>query len=385
MLVMSTYGRFHFGQAADALAEARGEVLLHVADPLARTRRARIVRDGLQHAVGNALLRKFNPPWLERTLIDRFDTAVARWIRSRSAAIDGFHGGALYCARTLEACKRDGLPAVVERSGAHIDAQREMMATEYERLGIAPDRTAYSSTEDYRARMLEEYETADRIVVSSNFVRDTFLARGVPGEKVSVVPLGANFVARPKRGPPRSRFIVLTVGNDFPCKGMADVMEAWRLAGLPDAELRIRSALPERWLQQARALSSVTVLPPMSHARMLRHFDAASVFCLLSIQDGFGMVVSEAMGCGCPVVVSENVGARDIVQQGLNGFVVRVRDPEAAAERLVQLYRDRALLEHMGRAAVATAGAYSWSRYASGLSTVWREIGRGRTTTSSRA
>jgi glycosyltransferase involved in cell wall biosynthesis len=378
MLVMSSYGRFHFGQAADALAAERGEVVLHVADVFAKTTRARMVRNGALHMVGNAALRVCSPGWFERVLIDRFDAAVARWVVGRRREIKGVHGGALYCARTLEACKREGLPAIVERSGAHIDVQRELMASEYERLEMVPDVAAYSASEHCRARMLSEYETADRIVVSSTFVKETFMARGVPEAKFAVVPLGANYVLHPKRQPAKGPFVVLTVGNDFVRKGVVDVLEAWRLAGLPDGELRIRSPLPARWLREARALRNVTILPPMPHRELAGHFEEASVFCLLSIEDGFGMVVSEAMACGCPVVVSRNVGARDIVRDGQSGFVVGVRDPAEVAERLVRLYRDRDLLRHMSQAALETAGAYTWSRYARGLSTIWDGLEAGR-------
>ncbi|HTP26784.1 MAG TPA: glycosyltransferase family 4 protein [Anaeromyxobacteraceae bacterium] len=378
MLVMSTYGRFHFGQAADALAAQGRAVLLHVADPLARTQRAKIVRAGLHHVAGNALLRRFHPAWLEQPLIASFDAAVARWVTRRRAQIGGVHGGALYCASTLRACRREGIVAVVERSGPHVDAQCELMSSEYDRLGLHRDLRGYWSTDDYRSRMLEEYETADRIVVSSSFAKDTFVARGISPDKVVVVPLGSNFPTRPKRHAEGGKFVVLTVGNDFVCKGIADLLEAWRIANLPRAELRIRAPLPDRWLRLAVKLGNVTVLPPMPHAYLVPHFEAASVFCLLSIVDGFGMVVSEAMACGCPVIVSRNVGARDLVRDGYNGFVVRVRQPADAAERLVELYRDRELLKQMGHGALCSAGVYSWSRYATGMARMWALIAEGR-------
>ena len=223
--------------------------------------------------------------------------------------------------------------------------------------------------------MLEEYELADRIVVSSEFVRRTFVAEGVPASKLAVVPLGANFEARSWRARPTSPLTVVSIGNGLEAKGMIDVLEAWRLADLP-GELKIRSPILPSWapLLSARGASRTMVLPPMSHAAVLTLLSSASVFCLLSIQDGFGMVVLEAMACGCPVIVSRNVGASDVVRDGENGFVVEIRDPAQAAARLAQLASDPELLQRMSRQALATARDHGWSRYAGRLLEMWSGV-----------
>ncbi|HLL47503.1 MAG TPA: glycosyltransferase family 4 protein, partial [Longimicrobiaceae bacterium] len=89
----------------------------------------------------------------------------------------------------------------------------------------------------------------------------------------------------------------------------------------------------------------------------------ATVFCLPSIDEGFGMVVLEAMSFGLPVVASSHVGAAELMRSGVDGLTFPVRDVEALAEHLTTLYRDRALARWMGENALQTSQQYDWNRY----------------------
>jgi len=85
---------------------------------------------------------------------------------------------------------------------------------------------------------------------------------------------------------------------------------------------------------------------------------------LPSLADGFGMVVPQAMACGLPVIVTENVGAADIVTDGVDGYVVPIRDVAALKEKIRYLYEDPAARQRMSAAAVKKAGRHlSWDVY----------------------
>jgi glycosyltransferase involved in cell wall biosynthesis len=88
----------------------------------------------------------------------------------------------------------------------------------------------------------------------------------------------------------------------------------------------------------------------------------ASVCVVPSIEDGFCLVVMEAMASGTPVIVSDQVGAKDLVTDGVDGFVVPAGDPHAIAERLISLRAAPDLIAKMGLAArrrVETC-TYAW-------------------------
>lgn len=74
------------------------------------------------------------------------------------------------------------------------------------------------------------------------------------------------------------------------------------------------------------------------------------VFLLSSLSEGISNAVLEAMSCGLPVVVTDAGGMREAVRDGVDGFVVPVRDVEAMAEALVKLGRDPELRRRMGEA-----------------------------------
>jgi glycosyltransferase involved in cell wall biosynthesis len=67
------------------------------------------------------------------------------------------------------------------------------------------------------------------------------------------------------------------------------------------------------------------------------------------------------MASGLPVIVTEHVGAKDLVEEGVNGFVVPIRDSKAIAERLQWLYQRPDRLREMGQAARRTAEKYNYA------------------------
>lgn len=66
-------------------------------------------------------------------------------------------------------------------------------------------------------------------------------------------------------------------------------------------------------------------------------YNESSVFVLPSLADSYGLVTLEAMACGLPVVVTENSGSKEAVRDGVDGFVVPIRDIKALKEKLLLL------------------------------------------------
>jgi glycosyltransferase involved in cell wall biosynthesis len=98
---------------------------------------------------------------------------------------------------------------------------------------------------------------------------------------------------------------------------------------------------------------------------MAEHYAWADLFLLPSICEGSATVCYEALAAGLPVITTENAGS--VVRDGIDGFIVPIRDPGAIAERLENLHRDRALLESMSRAALERAREFTVEKYAERL------------------
>ena len=90
---------------------------------------------------------------------------------------------------------------------------------------------------------------------------------------------------------------------------------------------------------------------------------AADIFSMLSTFDTFGMTVLEAMAASLPVIVSHNVGAKDLVREGVNGFIVGREDIEGIGGKITCLL-DREQRIKMGIEARKTAEAHTWERIA---------------------
>jgi glycosyltransferase involved in cell wall biosynthesis len=88
------------------------------------------------------------------------------------------------------------------------------------------------------------------------------------------------------------------------------------------------------------------------------------VLALPSIEEGLALVQAQAMACGCPVVCSTNTGGEDLFTDGVEGFIVPIRDPLTLAERLQRLADDPALQRSMREAALRRVRSLGgWKEY----------------------
>jgi glycosyltransferase involved in cell wall biosynthesis len=186
---------------------------------------------------------------------------------------------------------------------------------------------------------------------------------------------------RPAQQSDGSRRTILSVGNLIPQKGFAELLQAFsQVQGeLPDVDLVIVGVGPER--DRLRRLSSslglgerVRFLGWQPHDAVLDLQEQASVFCLASVDEGFGLVYLEAMGCGTPVIGSEGEGIADIVIHGENGLLVPPRAPSAIAAALLRILRDDDLRRGLAEAGKQTAGALTWERNAQRHLDLYRRV-----------
>ena len=110
-------------------------------------------------------------------------------------------------------------------------------------------------------------------------------------------------------------------------------MNAWNELKLPKSRLIIRSIIPKEFLYFAKSENISVIDHHLNVNDLVKLYAQASIFCLPSIDEGFGTVVVEAMASRLPVIVTENVGAKDLITNGVEGFIVPIRDKEALKEK----------------------------------------------------
>ncbi|HLY66795.1 MAG TPA: glycosyltransferase, partial [Chloroflexota bacterium] len=131
--------------------------------------------------------------------------------------------------------------------------------------------------------------------------------------------------------------------------------------------LRLRALVAELGLKDA-----VRFVGPKEQDELPIYYAAADVCVVPSYTESFGMVAVEAMACGTPVVASSVGGLRSTVVDGVTGFLVSGRQPEAFGERIRQILDSPALRDRLGAAGVQAASRYRWPTVARQLETVYR-------------
>jgi glycosyltransferase involved in cell wall biosynthesis len=120
------------------------------------------------------------------------------------------------------------------------------------------------------------------------------------------------------------------VGNDFLRKGTHYLIEAFRLIKEPNARLKIRGSVPRDYARRIQD-PRIEVIGPVTKSRLDSLYRWANVFCLPSIDEGFGLATLEALAYGLPLVVTDNVGSADVLDPAVT-CVVPIRDARAIEE-----------------------------------------------------
>ncbi|MEL7357720.1 MAG: glycosyltransferase family 4 protein [Cyanobacteria bacterium J06560_6] len=214
-----------------------------------------------------------------------------------------------------------------------------------------------------------EVNLADHIFVPSSFVRQSLLDADIPSEKISVIPFGAPieyFNHYPKES---KHFKALFVGRIGPRKGVHYLLQAWQSLRLPNAELMMVgiNEFPDAWIAQYQ--DHFTYIPSVPHASLNQYYSNASVLVLPSLVEGLALVQLEAMSCGIPIITTPNAGGNDIITNGVEGFIIPIRDIDALQEKLEWCYENPQALAEMGKAARKKAEQLTWERYRSELGT----------------
>ena len=217
---------------------------------------------------------------------------------------------------------------------------------------------------------------ADAVLTTSDYSRAAIGRHyRVSPRQVRLVPEGID-LARWRRlaeREPRSSdgATILCVARQYPRKHMGDLLRALAIVrrAVPSARAVIAGDGPEHTALRALAadlgLNEATVftgaLPDEELERLYRHAD---VFCLPSVQEGFGIVFLEAMACGLPIVATTSAAIPEVVPDRQAGRLVRPGDVEALAHALVELLARPSLRASYGAFGRRHVERYDWDRVA---------------------
>lgn len=305
------------------------------------------------------------------------DYIVSRRLQKLAGQIDIIHTWPLGALETLKAAAKLGIPTVLERPNANTRFAMEVVQQECERLGVAlpPDHE-----HAYDAKKLEkeehEYALADRLLCPSEFVVKTFLDKGYPKEKLVRHLYGFDesvYYPDDKPGDQKRGLTMLFVGVCAVRKGVHYALEAWlQSPACKEGTFLIAGEFLPAYAEKLASMLSHPSVRILGHRNdvpeLMRKSD---ILVLPSIEEGFGLVIAEAMGSGCVPLASD--ACTEICRNMETGLVHRVGDVAALKEQITMLHADRALLERLRRASLNATAGFTWTAAGARLLEVYNE------------
>lgn len=217
------------------------------------------------------------------------------------------------------------------------------------------------------ARMNRELERADVIIVQSTFCKESMVLNGIPADKIIVNPMGVDTEIFSKRPTVPAKIRFASVATVCLRKGHQYLFPAWEIVkrAIPGAELICVGDYKSDFRKQRAKWEG-----KFAHRRLLSHSEIADLlqtstaFVFPSQEEGIGRAQIEALACGVPVIGTHEGGTTTVVDDGVEGLIVRGRDPAHIAAAMIRLATDRDLNGRMGEAAYKRVAAQnSWQQY----------------------
>jgi glycosyltransferase involved in cell wall biosynthesis len=293
------------------------------------------------------------------------DWIVARRIEKLAGQIDIIHTWPLGALETLKTAARLDIPTALERPNAHTGFAMEVVQKECDRLGVVlpPDHEhAYDAEKLHKEE--EEYKLATALLCPSDFVVKTFLDRGFAPEQLVRHTYGYDekvYYPSGEARDPKRGLTMISVGVCAVRKGLHFALEAWlKSPASKDGTFLIAGEFLPSYQEKLAPMLAHPSVKVLGHRNdvpdLLRKSD---ILVLPSIEEGFGLVVAEAMGSGCVPLASE--ACTEICDHMKTGLMHKIGDVEALTQHITLLHENRALLERLRSAALEAAKNVTWT------------------------
>jgi glycosyltransferase involved in cell wall biosynthesis len=251
---------------------------------------------------------------------------------------------------------------ILERGSAHILFQDKLLRDEYKKFN-----KNFSINLNVIRKEIIEYQIANIISIPSLFVKETFLKYDIPHSKLFVNHYGSSFnFDNTYHMGSKKKFTLLYLGAVTIQKGLIYLFKALNELNISQEHFEFWcigtvSSEMKQYVDYYKK-SNWIFWGYISHSELPNIISKADVGICPSIQDGFAMVVPQLLSCGIPVILSENTGAKDIINDGENGYIVNTFSSESISEKIEYLYQNPSKLKTMKKNALMFS-QQNWNQY----------------------
>jgi glycosyltransferase involved in cell wall biosynthesis len=277
------------------------------------------------------------------------------------------------CNKIIKKYKASGIKVIGEVVNVHPLLQEKILNSEYEKYGMQ-----YRSGEvSFRDKIIHELSICDYLLAPSNFIKNSLVLCGINEERIITLPYGIETIANDGKKKmstiirPGQVIKILCVAQITFRKGIIYLLKA--IGPLTDNGFNVEVTLVgamdaayEHIIKTYLEKYPVTVIRHIDNAIMCDFMAEFDLLVIPSIEDGFGVVVFEAISVNLPVIITKSMGASEIIEHGKNGFIIEPSSYQAIYD------------------AVANAVGYrfdfngnwlpTWADYADGIAAIYSKI-----------
>ncbi|MBC7888333.1 MAG: glycosyltransferase family 4 protein [Ferruginibacter sp.] len=298
---------------------------------------------------------------LDRHVADSLKYAIKKGV----TAVYGYEDTTIF---TFREAKRLGLQCLYDLPIGYWRTAHRLLDAERQRWPEwIPTMPGFSDWDEKLSRKEEELQLADRIFVASTFTANSL--KDFPGilAPIQVIPYGFPPVSdEPKLYPDFNNgrpLKLLFVGSLSQRKGIADLFSAVEYFGEKVTLTVVGSKTTQGCAVLEKALAKHRYIPGLPHHEILRLMREHDVFVFPSLFEGFGLVITEAMSQGTPVITTERTAGPDLIENDKNGWLIEAGSTIALKNAIGKLLQDPGKIEAVGRAALETARLRPWEMY----------------------
>jgi glycosyltransferase involved in cell wall biosynthesis len=297
--------------------------------------------------------------------LDKKVASKLEYLQKKEAitAVYGYEDGAL---TTFSKAKELGLYCIYDLPIGYWKSARLLMKEEFDiNADWSSTLTGFNDSISKLDRKDKELALADVIFVASSFTKKTLEEYSGKLPEIKVIPYGFPDVKFKKEYEPLEgrKLKILFIGGLSQRKGLSYLFEA--VEELQDKiELTIvgHKAVADCIVLNI-ALERHKWIPSLPHDEVLSCMREHDVFVFPSLFEGFGLVITEAMSQGIPVITTERTAGPDIIDNDVDGWIVPAGSSKAIREVFTKILEEPQILEQFGCAAQNKAKTRPWSVY----------------------
>lgn len=313
---------------------------------------------------------KLLPPVITDSLWEWGELAFDQWVAKQlNNQIQWVHSYEHCSLATLQQAKKLGIKSFYEQPSQHFSffekIAKDQLHQYPELINAETNLLIDRKSKRRNKRRAQELDLCDYIICNSTFTKKTLTEAHINPNKIITVPLGfpsaLNTIDKRSNA---GKTIFIYAGNQSLRKGTHILFKAWQKCNFNNqAELWLVGSNQLPLTFRAGLGDEVKFIPNIPHNNLIEFFTRADVLVLPTLCDGFGMVITEAMAQGLPVITTYNSGGPDLITEGKNGFLLEVGNIEQLANRLKWCVENKDQLKTMGVNALEKAASYPWASF----------------------